>query len=62
MTDELKYYSFDEVCEILKISQPTLNGILKEGDLEGHRIGHKWLFSKEQIQAYLEKRTIKKAN
>jgi excisionase family DNA binding protein len=50
-----KYFTFDEVCELWGISQPTLSKILQTGKLEAYKVGANWRFSQEQLDAYLER-------
>jgi excisionase family DNA binding protein len=45
---------FKEVCELLKISRPTLHEILVTGKLEGFKVGKKdWRIPKESIQKFI---------
>jgi len=46
---ETKYLTRREVCDLLKISLPTLHGYVHEGKVKGHRIGRRVLFSETDI-------------
>lgn len=46
---QLKYLTRLEVCELLKISLPTLHGYIHQGKIIGHRIGRRVLFSEQDI-------------
>lgn len=48
--DELKYLTRREVCDLLKISLPTLHNYVHDGKLKGHRIGRRVLFSEQDIK------------
>lgn len=47
--EEVKYLTRLEVCDLLKISLPTLNIYVHEGKIKGHRIGRRVLFSNQDI-------------
>lgn len=47
--EEIKYLTRVEVCDLLKISLPTLHGYVHEGKIIGHRIGRRALFSEADI-------------
>lgn len=47
--DEIRYLTRLQVCDLLKISLPTLHGYVHEGKIKGHRIGRRVLFSESDI-------------
>lgn len=49
----LKTLSSQEVRQILKISRRTQDLWLRSGKLRGYRVGRKWIFKEEDIEALL---------
>ena len=49
----LKTLSSEEVRQILKISRRTQDLWLKSAKLKGYRVGRKWIFKEEDIEALL---------
>ena len=49
----LKTLSSEEIRQILKISRRTQDLWLKSGKLKGYRVGRRWLFKEEDIEALL---------
>ncbi len=47
---ELRFYTRDEVCKLLKISLPTLGEYVKMGVIKGSRIGTRILFNELDIR------------
>lgn len=43
-----------EVLDILKISRSTLHLWLKAGKLKGYKVGRRWLFKRDEIEALVE--------
>jgi len=41
---------FGEVTEYLRISRVTLYRFINEGELQGYKIGGKWVFKKRDVQ------------
>jgi excisionase family DNA binding protein len=60
METKIGLFTFKEVCEQLSISISTLNRLLAKKEIDGYMVGSQWRFSKEQIDAYLERN--KRAN
>lgn len=46
-----KFYTIDEISEILKVHHTTIRRAIKEGRLKAFRIGKKWLIKKEDIES-----------
>lgn len=54
--DQESYLSLEEVLEVLGVSRSTGHRWLKEGKLEGYRVGRQWRFPPETIQDFIEAR------
>jgi excisionase family DNA binding protein len=50
----LKYYTVNEVMEILKVTRLTVYNYVKDGRLKGNKVANKWLFTEEQIKDCIE--------
>jgi excisionase family DNA binding protein len=48
---ELKFYSREEACSLLKICKSTLDEYVRKGVIKGSRFGRRILFSDTDIQA-----------
>ncbi len=44
-----------EAAELLKVHKRTVYRLAEEGAIPGHRIGHRWRFSKQNILAMVAK-------
>ena len=42
-----------ELADYLKLTDVTLYKYIKEGKIPGHRVGNRWRFDKEEIDALL---------
>ena len=51
---ELKYYTVEEVTELLKVTKVTLYSHIKSGKLVGKKVGRKWIFTEQQIKDFAE--------
>ncbi len=51
--DNLKFYSTDEVAEILKLNKNTVCIFLREGKLKGIKVARKWFISEDSIKKLL---------
>lgn len=45
-----KFYTIDEVADILKVHHTTIRRAIKEKRLNAFKIGTKWLIKKEDIE------------
>lgn len=52
----MKYYTTEEVAELLKLHTRTVREYLKSGQLRGYKLGDTWRISEEDIQEFLEAR------
>ena len=53
-TEEIKYLSREEVCELLHISKPTLGSYINKGMLKGKKIGRRVLFDESDVKQALQ--------
>lgn len=52
--EDLKLYTSDEVLEILKIKRRTLYNYIKDGQLNGFKVGKSWRFTEAEIQRFIK--------
>ena len=57
--EDIKLYTMDEVADILRVSTQSVRHRIEEGKLESIKSGKRVLFTKEQIEDYLENCTVK---
>lgn len=50
---KLKYYSREEVADILGITTRSVSNYLKSGELVGYKVGMYWKFKAEDIDAFV---------
>lgn len=43
------YLKFNEVCEILRVTRPTLLKLIKSGEVKAVKVGKTWRFKKEDF-------------
>ncbi len=48
---EDRFYSIDEVAELLGLSSQTIRKLIKNGRIKAIRLGHSYRISMESIQA-----------
>ncbi len=58
----MKLYTMPEVAEILKVHVNTVRRLLKASKLEAVKVGNQYRISEEQLNAYLNKHTVKGKN
>lgn len=46
-----KFYTIDEVSQILKVHHTTIRRAIKDNRLKAFKIGKKWLIKKEDIES-----------
>lgn len=49
----MKLYSVEEVANELQVTTRTIRNYLKEGRLQGTKVGGQWRFSKEDLYAFI---------
>jgi len=57
MEDE-KYYTIEEVAEMLKVVYMTVYRWIKQGKLKAFRVGKKYMIKKSDIEALIEKSKV----
>ena len=57
---EQKYYSPQEVAEILSVSRATIMRRIRSGELQSVRIGRQYRVSDEDLQCWIENQRVKK--
>ena len=51
-------FTMAEVMEKWKVSNDTISLLIKKGELQGIKMGRDWRFTQDQLDSYLEKRTV----
>ena len=54
---ELKVYTLDEVCDILKVTKRTIYSYIKADKLHAVKMGKYWRVSEESLQAFISNGT-----
>lgn len=49
-----RYYSVDELSQILHITKLTIRAYLREGRIQGQKVGKLWYVSKHSLEQFLE--------
>jgi len=57
-----KLYTVDDVAEFTNLTSRTIRNYLKDGMLQGHKIGGQWRFTMENIEGLLANSNSKNAN
>ena len=53
MAKEQEFYTLQEVAELLRVSKQTIRRRVQSGELKAHKTGGRYIFHREDIQAYL---------
>lgn len=48
------YYTVDQIAEKLQVKPTTVRKWIKNGLLEGKKMGKRWIISPENLQRYLD--------
>ncbi len=51
---DLKVYTLEEVCDILKVSKRTVYNYIKADKLHAVKMGKYWRVSEENLRAFIE--------
>lgn len=51
----MEFYSMQEVQTMLKLNRGTIKEKIDAGELKAYKTGRKYLFSKTQIEEFLQK-------
>ena len=57
---EVELFTVEEISEILKIPSLTIRKYLRDGELQGHKMGKHWRISKESLEKFLKDTSNKK--
>ncbi len=52
--NETKFYSLEEVAEIIQVSRRSMYNYIKDGRLKANKVGGRWIVSEEQLQNFIE--------
>lgn len=52
----MKYYTTEEVADILGVAITTVYTYMKSGDLKGYKVGMYWRFKEEDIEKFVTSR------
>lgn len=55
-TDKDQMLTLDEAVQFLGTSKPTMHRLLRQGDIQGLKVGRQWRFRKADLIAHLERR------
>lgn len=53
----LRYYSIQEIADILKFNTLTINRYINEGKLKAYKIGKDWRISENDFKKFMEDRS-----
>ena len=53
----MKYYTTEEVADILGVAITTVYTYMKSGDLKGYKVGMYWRFKEEDIEAFVTRKS-----
>lgn len=51
---EERWLTVDDICKYLNVSNETVYKWIEQRNLPGHRVGRRWMFKKEQVDAWVE--------
>ncbi len=55
MSEDLQCYTMKEVAKLFRLSERTLYKYIRNGMLKGMKFGQKWVFTKAQLEAFIER-------
>lgn len=54
---DIKVYTLEEVCNILKVTKRTVYNYIKGGQLKAVKVGKYWRVSEEHLKDFIERGT-----
>ena len=51
---DIKVYTLDEICEILKVTKRTMYNYIRAGKLKAVKMGKYWRVTEENLRAFIE--------
>lgn len=54
---DIRVYTLEEVCDILKVTKRTVYNYIKGGQLQAVKMGKYWRVTEDNLKAFLEKGT-----
>ncbi len=52
----MKFYTVEEIAEILQLDVVTVRRYLSQGDMKGAKIGKSWRVTEEELKEFVEDR------
>jgi excisionase family DNA binding protein len=62
MGDAIKWYSLDDIAKHLDVSRDTLTKLIKEQDFPAHKVGTKYRFDIQEVDAWVRESRVNKNN
>lgn len=53
-----KFYTVEEVAEILSVHWQTVHALIKRGELKAIKVGKRYRISDEDLKKYIESKTV----
>lgn len=50
----LKVYKVEDIMELLGVTRRTIYNYISNGKLKGNKVAGKWIFTEEQVKAFIE--------
>lgn len=60
--DEEKYYSIQEVADMLKVTYLTVYRWIQAGKLEAYKVEKQYRIALQELQSFMEKRKVNNKN
>ena len=62
MGDAIKWYTLDDITKHLNVSRDTLTKLIREQDFPAHKVGTKYRFDIQEVDAWVKKSPANKDN
>lgn len=49
----MRFYTVEEVAQILRVSEPTVRKLIESGELQATRVGRQYRISQEALDDYI---------